>query len=79
VHNQIKVRVRPSIMDVKAQIKQAFARSASLDAARIDVESHDGEVTLKGKVRSWAERRDAEDAAWAAPGVTKVRNDLVII
>jgi osmotically-inducible protein OsmY len=36
-------------------------------------------VTLKGKVRSWAERRDAEEAAWAAPGVTKVRNDLTII
>jgi VCBS repeat-containing protein len=79
VHNQIKVRVRPSIADVKAQIKQAFARSASFDAARIDVESQDGEVTLKGKVRSWAERRDAEEAAWAAPGVTKVRNDLTII
>jgi VCBS repeat-containing protein len=79
VHNQIKVRVRPSIADVKAQIKQAFARSASFDAAQIEVASQDGEVTLKGNVRSWAERRDAEEAAWAAPGVSRIRNELEIV
>jgi VCBS repeat-containing protein len=78
VHNRINVRVRPSIADVKEQIKKAFERSATLDAAKIEVDSHNGQVTLKGKVRSMAERTDAESAAWAAPGVTSVRNELRI-
>jgi VCBS repeat-containing protein len=79
VHNQIKVRVRPSPVNVKEQIKKAFARGASFDAGRIEVESHDGEVTLKGDVRSWAERKDAEEATWGAPGVTRVRNELRVV
>jgi osmotically-inducible protein OsmY len=78
VHNLINVRTRLSIEDVKEQIKKAFARSASVDAAMIEVESLNGQVTLKGKVRSIAERTDAESAAWAAPGVTNVRNELRI-
>ncbi len=77
-HNLIKVRVRPSIADVKEQIKKAFARSASLDAAKIEVESHNGQVTLKGKVRSMAECNDAESAVWSAAGVTDVKNELRI-
>jgi osmotically-inducible protein OsmY len=79
VHNLIQVRVRPLIADVKDQIKKAFARGASFDAARVEVETHDGEVVLKGNVRSWSERKDAEEAAWAAPGVTKVRNELRVV
>jgi VCBS repeat-containing protein len=78
VHNHINVRVRPSISNGKEQIKKAFARSATLDAAKIEVEGNNGQVTLKGKVRSTAEFSDAERAAWAAPGVTNVRNELRI-
>jgi osmotically-inducible protein OsmY len=55
-----------------------LARSATLDAAKIEVEGNNGQVTLKGKVRSTAEFSDAERAAWAAPGVTNVRNELRI-
>lgn len=62
--------------DIKEQIKRAFARSASLSAAKIEVESNNGQVTLKGKVHSLAEFSDAELAALAAPGVTGVRNEL---
>ena len=79
VHNLIQVRSRPSVTDVKDQIKMAFARAASFDAGRVEVETQAGEVVLKGVVRSWAERKDAEEAAWAAPGVSRVRNDLRVV
>jgi len=53
-------------------------RSATIDAEKIAVETDGGKVILRGKVRSIAEREDAENAAWAAPGVTRVQNDLVV-
>ena len=43
------------------------------------VESDDGKITLRGNVQSWGERRQAEDAAWAAPGVTRVDDQLVVM
>jgi osmotically-inducible protein OsmY len=75
------VMIRPpnaSAAEVTQKIREALRRSAELDATRISVESMDGEVTLRGAVRSWAERKDAERAAWAAPGVTLV-NDLLTV
>jgi osmotically-inducible protein OsmY len=53
-------------------------RSAEVDASRINVESNGDEVTLTGTVRSWAERQDAERAAWWAPGVKAVRNNIIV-
>jgi osmotically-inducible protein OsmY len=72
----IKPRIAPS--DIKRKIEDAFRRSAELDASRVTVEAHGSEVTLRGTVRSWAERQEAERAAYAAPGVTKVDNRLVV-
>lgn len=78
VTNLLQVKKRPSSPDVKQRIESAFKRHAELDSKQIAVEAIDGRVTLRGKVRSWAERQDAELAAWAAPGVTKVEDELLV-
>jgi Predicted periplasmic or secreted lipoprotein len=79
VSNLINVKpVKISSTDVSKKIKEAFKRSADVDSSKITVEAANGVVTLKGSVRSWAERRDAENAAWFAPGVTLVDDRLAV-
>jgi osmotically-inducible protein OsmY len=73
---RIKPLVRPS--DIRNKIEKALERAAELDAKKISVEANQGNVILRGKVRSWAERSEAEHAAWAAPGVTNVENEIRI-
>jgi osmotically-inducible protein OsmY len=68
----------PDRGDVKESIKKAFKRNAALDAHDLHISTDNGSVKLEGTVSSWAEHDEAVDAAWAAPGVTSVRDDLTV-
>lgn len=75
------LHVRPSVAPhvVSGKIEDALRRSAELDARRIAVSAVDGKVYLSGSVRSWFERKEAERAAWAAPGVTDVVDNIAVV
>jgi osmotically-inducible protein OsmY len=78
ITNRISVKPRVSPADVKAKIEGAFERRAQLDAKQIKVEAVDNKVVLRGSVHSWREKDEAEQAAWSAPGVAKVENNVVV-
>ena len=78
VSNKIIIKARAFARDVRRRIQDALKRSAEVDSKRISVETADGKVTLRGSVRSWTERQDAERAAWSAPGVTSVDDQIAI-
>jgi osmotically-inducible protein OsmY len=78
VHNYIVVRPKVSPGDVQGRIKAALERSALVEAAGIHVTVNGPEVTLTGTVRSFAERDEAERAAWTVPGVAAVEDRILV-
>jgi osmotically-inducible protein OsmY len=78
VTNKIQVRPKASAAEVRSKIEEALRRSAELDARRITVAIEGSTVKLYGAVSSWAEREEAERAAWSAPGTTMVENHILV-
>jgi osmotically-inducible protein OsmY len=78
VVNLITVKPRVSASNVKAKIEEALRRIAEVDAKRIEVETTDSKVILREAVRCWAEKEEAQRAAWRVPGVKEVENHIMI-
>lgn len=79
VQNMILLKVKTTPKDVQQKISAAFHRSATIDADKVLVEVIGNKAILRGNVRSFAEKEDAEDAAWAAPGITSVESHLSVV
>jgi osmotically-inducible protein OsmY len=78
VSNLIRITPPVAAAEINRKIQDAFRRHAAIDANNITVEAAGGDVTLRGKVRSWVERDEAKRVAWAAPGVANVDDRITI-
>ncbi|MCU1271350.1 MAG: Transport-associated protein [Acidobacteriaceae bacterium] len=78
VTNLITVKPRVTASELKKKIEDALVRNAEIDANKITVEVQGSKAILKGSVRAWAEREEAERVAWSAPGITEVENRITL-
>jgi osmotically-inducible protein OsmY len=79
VDDQIELTRRPRADDVEKSIEKAFKRNAKIDAKQLTVGTSDGTVMLSGVVSSWAEHDEAVAAAWSAPGIVDVEDDIRVV
>lgn len=79
VTNLITLKPAHSAANIKGRIVSALKRSADVDAKTITVSAIGDTMQLDGKVHSWTERQIAKRAAWAAPGVNKIENNITVI
>ena len=78
VFNLIRVKPKFTASDIEQKISAAYHRSATIDAGKITADVMGSRVTLRGNVRSFTEKEDAESAAWNAPGVISVDSKIEI-
>lgn len=79
ITNSISITPTVNATDIRSKIHRAYQRHAAVDANKVKIDVSGSTVTLSGEVHSWHEKDDAEDAAWAAPGVKTVRNNLSVV
>ena len=79
VSNNVTIKPAVQAEVVKDAIEKALKRDAEIDAEHVSVSTNGGKVTLTGTIRSWGQRQEAGAAAWNAPGVTEVQNNLAIL
>lgn len=79
VTNSITITPTVNVSDIRGKIHSAYQRHAAIDANRVKIDVSGSTVTLSGEVHSWHEKDDAENAAWAAPGVKTVHNNLSVV
>lgn len=78
VINTILLKTKATPKDIQQKITAAFHRAATVDAEKVVVEVNGNKAILRGSVRSFAEKDDAEEAAWSAPGISLVENNLTV-
>ena len=79
ISNEIRIKTELTPEKVQEKIEDAILRSAELEARTISVEANGDKVILRGTVRSWSEKEEAERIAWSAPGVTSVENRISVV
>lgn len=76
VSNKIRIKATATPGDITQRIREALTRQAEREARHVEVSVSGTTVTLKGRVHSWPEKSAAQGAAWSAPGITSVINEL---
>jgi osmotically-inducible protein OsmY len=79
VNNMIVVKQKPSSIDIKQRIRESFITTAGHEADNIRLEVLGSKVILRGNVKSHYEKEEAENTAWATPGVNEVENKIEVI
>jgi osmotically-inducible protein OsmY len=78
LRNKIAVKPVVAAVNVRNMIEEALKRNAAIDARGVKVQTDGAHVKLSGKVRSWTEKEEADQAAWCAPGVWSVDNQIEV-